>query len=267
MSEQYAEAADQAVDQAAAAQETTVNQDAAPPTNEATVDQAAQTQETAWAGVSQEEWQQQQLQLAELREFHEQIRYAQQLAAQQPQQGDWSQAEAEELPEVDPYDPGSLVAYFAAQERRAEARERRLLEEMRAATEPIRREAEGRQADALAQRMYKAAGVPEKDHWQKGALIAAAAYQTDWNTGEPVAPEIAARHGASFLQEFAQAERAEERAKVLAEQQAEQERLRNLAGAPSTPAGAAGVESAYHEGETELDVARRWRERQLAQAQ
>lgn len=168
-------------------------------------------------------------------------------AQPQPEQG---------LPEFDPYDPDSFAAYLQAQQAQT-------LQQIGQMLAPVLERSQAEQADQWAEQTFERLQVPEPEHWRRGALIAASAYQTD-SYGRPVQPEQAVSQGLGFLREFAAAERAAAIAEYKQQQEQQQQTLKNIAGAPGTIPGPAGVEGLYQEGDDELAVARRWRERQQA---
>jgi hypothetical protein len=221
----------------------------AEPAPEPTPEPSEPQEPEAWAGPSQEEWQQAQAQLAEYQDFIAQL--------QQPMYPE-PESQHQELPEYDPFDPGSVVAHL-------DARDQRLLGAIQQMVSPMTEQFQNQQATDWADQTFGRLGVPEDDHWRDGVLFASAGFQQFDAYGRPlVHPQQAAAQGYQFLQRFAEAERAAER-ELLKQQGAQQdEALKARTEAPTPVTGTAGTEG-IPEGIDELQVARMWRERQLAQ--
>jgi hypothetical protein len=202
----------------------------------------------AWAGPSQEEWQQTQAQLQQQNEF---IQYL-----QTPQYPDQPQ-QYQELPQYDPFDPESAVAYM-------DARDERLLGRIEQMFAPMAERESNEQASQWAEDTFQRLGVPENDLWQEAVLFASAGFQQFDQYGRPlVHPQQAASQSYQFLQAFADMIREEERTALNKTNEDQDAALRNRADSPAIPSGPAGGEG-YPEGIDELGAARMWREREAA---
>jgi hypothetical protein len=203
----------------------------------------------SWAGPSREEWEQTQAALAEYQQFMAQL--------QQPMYPE-PEPQAQELPPYDPYDPEAAQAHM-------DARDARLLQAMQQMISPVTEQYQNEQATSWADQTFTRLGVPEEEHWRDGVLFASAGFQQFDQYGRPlVHPQQAAAQGYEFLQRFAEAERAAERERIKQQGAQQDEALKARAAAPSPVTGPAGGEG-IPEGLDELQVARMWRERQIAQ--
>ena len=202
-----------------------------------------------WAGPTQEEWQMAQAQLAEYRDFMAQM--------QQPYYPDPEPEQPQQIPEYDPFDPESLPRHL-------DARDERLLGAMQHMLAPMTEQYRDESATRWAEDTFSRLGVPEDEHWRDGVLFASAGFQQYDPYGRPlVHPQQAAAQGYEFLQRFAEAERAAERARIEGLNAQTDEAIRARAESPALPAGPAGGEG-VPEGLDELAAARIWRERQAA---
>jgi len=203
----------------------------------------------AWAGPTQEEWQEAQAQLSEYRDF---------MAAMQQPMYPEPEPQYQELPVYDPFDAEAAMAHM-------DARDLRLLTAMQQMMSPLTEQHANQQATDWADQTFGRLGVPEEDHWRDGVLFASAGFQQFDAHGRPlVHPQQAAAQGYAFLQRFAEAERAAERELMKTQGQQQDEALRARTEAPNPVTGPAGGEG-VPEGIDELQAARMWRERQIAQ--
>jgi hypothetical protein len=194
---------------------------------------AAEPEAEAWTGPSREEWDAVQARAARADELYDLLQnQAPAYEEQEPQRTP--------LPELDPYDPESVIAYMEAARQQDRAEIAALLDQRLG---PITNEYNVRSAEQWINNTFPRLGVPEGDHWKEGVLFTSAAFQPLDQNGRPtVSPEVAAKQGLEFLRKFAEAERAAEREQIAQQNQQNQEALRNRAESPLTPAGAAGVE-------------------------
>jgi hypothetical protein len=202
----------------------------------------------AWAGPSQEEWEQTQAQLAQANEF---LNYL-----QTPSYPEESHQE-QQLPVYDPFDPESSQAYF-------EARDQRLLGTLQQMLSPVLERESNESASQWAEQTFSRLGVPEDQMWQEAVLFTSAGFQQYDPYGRPlVHPQQAAAHGYQFLQRFADHVREQERTALRSGEAQQDQALRNRAGAPDIPSGPAGGEG-FPEGMDEIAAARMWRDRQVS---
>lgn len=222
----------------------------AEPAPEPEPETAAESEAEAWAGPSQDEWQETQAQLAQYQEFMASL--------QQPVYPDEPEFQ-QEVPEYDPFDAESAQRYF-------DFRDQRLIQAMQQMVSPVTEQYQNEQATNWAEQTLGRLGVPEEEHWRDGVLFASAGFQQFDQYGRPlVHPQQAAAQGYQFLQRFAEAERAAERERIKNEGTAQEEALKARAASPQLPTGPAGAEGVPQDWD-ELQVARAWREQQLAQS-
>ena len=209
----------------------------------------------AWQGPSQEEWAETQQTLAQAQEL---LNYLQTPSYDQPPP---EYQQYQELPPYDPFDPESAQAYF-------DARDQRLLMAMAQQQQqmlgPVLERESNESASQWANETFQRLGVPEDELWQEAVLFTSAGFQQYDEYGRPlVHPQQAAAQAHSFLQQFADRIREQERQALNQTSEQQDQVLRNRAGAPDLPSGPAGGEG-FPEGMDEIAAARLWRQRQVS---